>query len=83
MEIKFEEFKEVFCKTFENCYSPEEIYEETLIFDLKIDSLDIIQIMYEMEANFSIKINDCIYNKINKDTTLKNLHDYILKFQMN
>jgi len=81
-EISFEKFVEVFCKTFENSYSPDEICEDTLVFDLKVDSLDMMQIIFDMESNFNIKIDDCIYNNINKDTTLKNLYDYILKFQM-
>lgn len=82
IEISFEKFLEVFCKTFENSYSPDEISENTFVFDLKVDSLDMMQIIFDMESNFNIKIDDDIYNNINKNTTLKDLYDNILKFQM-
>ena len=81
-EISFNNFKEVLCKSLSDTYSVNEFAETTLFFDLKVDSLDMMQIIFDMESNFNIKINDCIYNNINKDTTLKDLYDYILKFQM-
>jgi acyl carrier protein len=82
MEIKFEEFKEVFCKSLSDSYSVDEINEVTKVFDLKVDSLDMMQIIFDIEINFKIKIDDTIYNNLNTGITLKDLYDNILKFQM-
>jgi acyl carrier protein len=82
MEINFEEFKEVFCKSLSDSYSVDEINEVTKVFDLKVDSLDMMQIIFDIEINFKIKIDDTIYNNLNTGITLKDLYDNILKFQM-
>jgi len=82
MEINFEEFKEVFCKSLSDSYSVDEINEVTKVFDLKVDSLDMMQIIFDIEINFKIKIDDTIYNNLNTSITLKDLYDNILKFQM-
>jgi acyl carrier protein len=82
MEIKFEEFKEVFCKSLSDSYSVDEINEVTKVFDLKVDSLDMMQIIFDIEIYFKIKIDDTIYNNLNTGITLKDLYDNILKFQM-
>lgn len=82
MEISFDSFKEVFCKSLSDSYSVEEINEGTRVFDLKVDSLDMMQIIFDIESNFKIKIDDNIYNNLKTDITLKDLYDNILKFQM-
>ena len=82
MEISFDSFKEVFCKSLSDSYSVEEINEGTRVFDLKVDSLDMMQIIFDIESNFKIKIDDSIYNNLKTDITLKDLYDNILKFQM-
>jgi len=82
MEINFEEFKEVFCKSLSDSYSVDEIDEVTKVFDLKVDSLDMMQIIFDIEIYFKIKIDDTIYNNLNTGITLKDLYDNILKFQM-
>jgi acyl carrier protein len=82
MEIKFEEFKEVFCKSLSDSYSVDEINEVTKVFDLKVDSLDMMQIIFDIEIKFKIKVDDTIYNNLNTEITLKDLYDNILKFQM-
>ncbi len=82
MEIKFEEFKEVFCKSLSDSYSVDELNEVTKVFDLKVDSLDMMQIIFDIEVNFKIKIDDTIYSNLNTGITLKDLYDNILKFQM-
>lgn len=82
MEIDFNLFKEVFCKSLSDSYSVNEVTEETKVFDLKVDSLDMMQIIFDIENCFKIKIDDKIYNNLNSGTTLKDLYDYILKFQV-
>ena len=82
MEIKFEEFKEVFCKSLSDSYSVDELNEVTKVFDLKVDSLDMMQIIFDIEIKFKIKVDDTIYNNLNTEITLKDLYDNILKFQM-
>lgn len=82
MKINFEKFKEVFCKSLSDVYSVDEVNEDTKVFDLKVDSLDMMQIIFDIESNFQIKIDDNIYNNLNSNTTLKNLYDNILKFQV-
>ena len=82
MEISFKSFKEVFCKSLSDSYSVEEVNEDTRVFDLKVDSLDMMQIIFDIESNFKIKIDDSIYNNLKPDITLKDLYDNILKFQM-
>jgi acyl carrier protein len=82
MELNFEKFKEAICNSLADSYSVDEINEITKIFDLKVDSLDIMQIIFDIEIKFKIKIDDSIYNSLNKEITLKDLYDNILKFQM-
>ena len=82
MEMNFNLFKEVFCKSLSDAYSINEVSEETKVFDLKVDSLDMMQIIFDIENCFKIKIDDKIYSNLNPSTTLKDLYDYILKFQV-
>jgi len=82
MKISFDNFKEVFCKSLSDTYSVNEVAEDTKVFDLKVDSLDMMQIIFDIESYFKIKIDDSIYNNLNSNTTLKDLYDFILKFQM-
>ena len=82
MEINFETFKEVFCESLSDSYSVDEIDEVTKVFDLKVDTLDMMQIIFDIEIKFKIKVDDTIYNNLNTEITLKDLYDNILKFQM-
>jgi acyl carrier protein len=82
MELNFETFKEVICESLADSCSVDEINEITKIFDLKVDSLDMMQLIFDIEIKFKIKVDDTIYNNLNTGITLKDLYDNVLKFQM-
>ncbi len=81
-KITFENFKEVLCKSLSDAYCVDELNESTNLGELKIDSLDMMQIIFDIETNFKIKVDDSVFKELTPNITLKDLYENILKFQM-
>lgn len=69
--INLIEFKEVICELLH--VDKEEVNINTKLSDLNLDSLDYMQLFYDIEEKFNIEISEGVFNQINPETDIEKL----------
>lgn len=72
-EISANQFKDVLCELLQ--VEQNEINLNTKISDLSLDSLDLMQLFYDIEEKFNVEISEAIFNQINENTDIKSLFE--------
>jgi acyl carrier protein len=72
-EISANEFKDVLCELLQ--VEQNEINFNTKISELSLDSLDLMQLFYDIEEKFNVEISEAIFNQINENTDIKSLFE--------
>ena len=70
-EISANEFKDVLCELLQ--IEKNEISLDTKLSDLSLDSLDYIQLFYDIEEKFNVEVSQAVFNQINNQTDIKSL----------
>lgn len=72
-EISANQFKDVLCELLQ--IEQNEIKLNTKISELSLDSLDLMQLFYDIEEKFNVEISEAIFNQINQNTDVKSLFE--------
>lgn len=72
-DISLEQFMDVICELLQ--VEKNEINSETKLSELNLDSLDYMQLFYDIEEKFNVEISEVVFNKINTSTDIKELFE--------
>ena len=72
-EISANQFKDVLCELLQ--IETNEISLSTKLSELSLDSLDYMQLFYDIEEKFNVEISEAIFNQINENTDVKSLFE--------
>lgn len=72
-EISANQFKDVLCELLQ--IEKNEINLNTKLSELSLDSLDYMQLFYDIEEKFNVEISEAIFNQINDNTDVKSLFE--------
>lgn len=72
-DISFEQFMDVICELLQ--IEKNEISSSTKLSELSLDSLDYMQLFYDIEEKFNVEISEVVFNKINTSTDIKQLFE--------
>lgn len=72
-EISANQFKDVLCELLQ--IEKNEISLSTKLSELSLDSLDYMQLFYDIEEKFNVEISEAIFNQINENTDVKSLFE--------
>lgn len=76
-DISLEQFMDVICELLQ--VEKNEINSETKLSELNLDSLDYMQLFYDIEEKFNVEISEVVFNKINTSTDIKELFELTIK----
>lgn len=62
-----------------SCLDGEDNVEEATLYEAMIDSLDMVELVMDVEKEFSVLINDNTINSFNGDTKVKEMVDVLVK----
>lgn len=72
-DISINQFMDVICELLQ--VDSAEIKTDTKLSDLNLDSLDYMQLFYDIEEKFNVEISESVFNKINPNTDIKSLFE--------
>ena len=72
-EISANQFKDVLCELLQ--IEKNEINLNIKLSELSLDSLDYMQLFYDIEEKFNVEISEAIFNQINDNTDVKSLFE--------
>jgi len=76
-DISLNDFKDVICELLQ--LEKEDIGVNTKLSELNLDSLDYMQLFYDIEEKFNVEISENIFNQINPETDIKSLFELTTK----
>lgn len=74
-DVSINQFMDVLCELLQ--IDSTDICKETKLSDLNLDSLDYMQLFYDIEEKFNIEVSEAVFNKINPNTDVKSLFELI------
>lgn len=72
-DISLEQFMDVVCELLH--IEKNEVKSNTKLSELSLDSLDYMQLFYDIEEKFNVEISEVVFNKINTSTDIKELFE--------
>jgi acyl carrier protein len=75
--ISENEFKDVLCELL--CLDKDNVTLNTKLGDLCLDSLDYMQLFYDIEKKFNVEISEAVFNQIDSKIDIKDLFELTIK----